>query len=192
MLLEAVEPEFFVLHLSHPSVPPGHHHDHPEGPGVTTQENAMKARMTSPVFVLPDAMKALQNLHKAIGAVTTVPATTHYLMHVRASQINGCSVCVEMHAREMKEAGEPDEKIWAVGAWRESPRFTDAERAALALAESVTRIADNPDAVPDAVWDEAADVYDEKELSALLLSIAGINVWNRLNCATRQPSGQTW
>ncbi len=152
----------------------------------------MKARMTSPVFVLPDAMKALQNLHKAIGAVTTVPATTHHLIHLRASQINGCSVCVEMHAKEMKEAGEPDEKIWAVGAWRESPRFGDAERAALALAECVTRIADNPDPVPVAVWDAAADIYDEKELSALLVSIAGINVWNRLNCAVRQPSGQAW
>jgi AhpD family alkylhydroperoxidase len=152
----------------------------------------MKARMNNPVFVLPDAMKALQNLHKAVAAVTSVPTTTHYLIQLRASQINGCSVCVEMHAKEMKEAGEPEEKIWAVGAWRESPRFSDAERAALALAESVTRIADNPDAVPDAVWDAAADVYDEKELSALLLSIAGINVWNRLNCAVRQPSGQTW
>ena len=86
----------------------------------------MQARMNSPVFVLPDAMKALQNLHKAIAAVATVPATTHHLVHLRASQINGCSVCVEMHAREMKEAGEPDEKIWAVGAWRESPRFDDA------------------------------------------------------------------
>ena len=151
----------------------------------------MQARMKHPVLVLPDAMKALQALDKATHH-DGLPLVTRKLVHLRASQINGCSVCVEMHAREMKEAGEPDEKIWAVGAWRESPRFDDAERAALALAESVTRIADNPDAVPDAVWDAAADVYDEKELSALLLSIAGINVWNRLNCATRQPSGQTW
>ena len=74
-----------------------------------------------------------------------------------------------------------------VGAWRESPYFSDAERAALALAECVTRLADRPDAVPDDVWDDAADIYDEKELSSLLLSIAAINVWNRLNSAIRAP-----
>jgi alkylhydroperoxidase family enzyme len=92
-----------------------------------------------------------------------------------------------MHARELKESGQADERIWGVGAWRESPYFSEAERAALALAESVTRLADTPDPVPDAVWDDAADHYDEKELSALLISIASINVWNRLNAATRQP-----
>ncbi len=84
---------------------------------------------------------------------------------------------------------EIDERIWGVGAWRESPVFSDAERAALDLAEHVTRLADQFDAVPDNVWDNAADHYDEKELSALLVSIAAINVWNRLNAATRQPVG---
>jgi AhpD family alkylhydroperoxidase len=148
----------------------------------------MQARMTHPVIVLPDAMKALLALSKAAKS-GTVPETTHQLIHLRASQINGCSVCVDMHARELKQAGEKDERIWGVGAWRESPYFSDAERAALALAESVTRLADRPDAVPDAVWDDAADHYDEKELSSLLVSIAGINVWNRLNAATRQPVG---
>ena len=150
----------------------------------------MQARMTHPVIVLPDAMKALLALSKAAKS-GTVPETTHQLIHLRVSQINGCSVCVDMHARELKEAGEKDERIWGVGAWRESPYFSDAERAALALAESVTRLADRPDAVPDAVWDDAADHYDEKELSSLLVSIAGINVWNRLNAATRQPVGST-
>ncbi|WP_425388706.1 carboxymuconolactone decarboxylase family protein [Amycolatopsis jejuensis] len=144
--------------------------------------------MSHPVQVHPDAMKALYALSTATKD-STVPATTHHLIHLRASQINGCSVCVDMHAREMKEAGEKDERIWAVGAWRESPYFTDAERAALALTESVTRLADRPDPVPDDVWDAAADIYDEKELSSLLLSIAGINVWNRLNAAIRQPVG---
>jgi AhpD family alkylhydroperoxidase len=148
----------------------------------------MKARMNHPVAVLPDAMTALQALSDATRS-GTVPETTHTLIHLRVSQINGCSFCVDMHARELKQAGEPDERIWAVGAWRESRCFTDAERAALALAESMTRIADRADAVPDAVWDEAADHYDEKELAALLLSIAGINVWNRLNAAIRQPAG---
>ena len=148
----------------------------------------MQARMTHPVAVLPDAMKALQGLSRAARSAT-VPETTHMLITLRVSQINGCSVCVDMHARELKDAGEPDERIWGVGAWRESPHFSDAERAALALAESVTRIADQPDAVPDAVWDDAANHYDEKELSSLLVSISAINVWNRLNAAIRQPVG---
>ena len=146
----------------------------------------MQARMTHPVMVLPDAIKALLALSKAAHS-GTVPEATHKLIHLRVSQINGCSVCVDMHARELKDAGEKDERIWGVGAWRESPFFSDAERAALALAESVTRLADRADAVPDSVWDDAADLYDEKELSSLLVSIAAINVWNRLNAATRQP-----
>lgn len=148
----------------------------------------MQARMTHPVMVLPDAMKALHALSRTAQS-GTVPETTHQLVHLRVSQINGCSVCVDMHARELKNAGEKDERIWGVGAWRESPYFSDAERAALALAECLTRLADRPDAVPDAVWDDAADHYDEKELSSLLLSIAAINVWNRLNAAVRQPVG---
>ena len=146
----------------------------------------MQARMTQPVIVLPDAMKALLALSKAAQS-GTVPAATHTLIHLRVSQVNGCSVCVDMHARELKDAGENDERIWGVGAWRESPYYNDAERAALALAECVTRLADQPDAVPDTVWDDAADHYDEKELSSLLVSIAAINAWNRLNAATRQP-----
>jgi AhpD family alkylhydroperoxidase len=144
--------------------------------------------MTHPTMVLPDAMTALLALSKAAQS-GTVPPTTHQLIHLRVSQINGCSVCVDMHARELKNSGENDERIWGVGAWRESPYFSDAERAALDLAEHVTRLADQPNAVPDTVWDNAADHYDEKELSSLLVSIAAINVWNRLNAATRQPVG---
>ncbi len=151
----------------------------------------MQARMTHPVMVLPDAMKALLALGKAAQS-GTVPDTTHKLIHLRVSQVNGCSLCVDMHARELKDAGEKDERIWGVGAWRESPYFSDAERAALALAESVTRLADRPDAVPDAVWADAADRYDENELASLLVSIAAINVWNRLNAAVRQPAGSSW
>jgi AhpD family alkylhydroperoxidase len=147
--------------------------------------------MNHPVYVLPDVMKALLALSKAAQS-DTIPETTHQLVHLRASQINGCSVCVDMHSKALKDLGEKDERIWAVGAWRESPYFSDAERAALALAESVTRIADRPDAVPDSVWDDAAGHYDEKELSVLLVSIAAINVWNRLNAAIRQPVGAAW
>jgi AhpD family alkylhydroperoxidase len=151
----------------------------------------MQARMTHPVKVLPDAMAALFALNKAARS-GTVPESTHQLVHLRVSQINGCSVCVDMHARELKNAGEKDERIWGVGAWRESPHFSDAERAALALAECLTRLADRPDAVPDAEWAAAAEHYDEKELASLLLSIAAINVWNRLNAAVRQPVGSAW
>jgi AhpD family alkylhydroperoxidase len=151
-------------------------------------EETMEARMTHPVMVLPDAMKALLALSKA-AQLDSVPSTMHQLINLRVSQINGCSVCVDMHARELKNLGEKDERIWGVGAWRESPFFSDAERAALDLAEHVTRLADQFDAVPDTVWDNAVDHYDEKELSSLLISIAAINVWNRLNAATRQPVG---
>jgi AhpD family alkylhydroperoxidase len=144
--------------------------------------------MTHPVFTLPGAMKALV----ALGDVPKqagLSATTIELVNLRVSQINGCSVCVDMHATDLKKNGESDQRIWATAAWREAPWFSDAERAALALAEAVTRIADRPDPVPDDVWEEAARHYDEVALSALLVSIAGINVWNRLNAATRQVAG---
>jgi alkylhydroperoxidase family enzyme len=94
-----------------------------------------------------------------------------------------------MHAKALKEVGQSDERIWGVAAWRETPYFTDAERAALALAESMTRVADRPDPVPDDIWDAAAKHYTQEELSGLLLTIAAINVWNRLNAATRQIAG---
>src|SRR6185295_16586386 len=141
---------------------------------------------TAPV---PDAMRALMKLSHATERVE-LPATTHYLLHLRASQINGCSVCVDMHSRELKAAGESDARINTVAAWRETPYFTDAERAALALTEAVTRLADRPDPVPDEVWDEAARHYDESQLAALVLSIATINTWNRINAATRQITGE--
>ena len=148
----------------------------------------MEARMKHPVMILPDAMQAMLALTKAARAGGTVPLTTMHLIDLRASQINGCSFCVDMHSRELKESRVPDEKIWGVGAWRESPHFNDAERAALALTEAVTRLSDRPDPVPDAVWEEATRHYDEKALSAILIQIAAINVWNRLNAATRQPA----
>jgi AhpD family alkylhydroperoxidase len=147
--------------------------------------------MKHPVFVIPDAMKALQALGKA-ATDDGLPEITCYLVHLRASQINGCSVCVDMHAQELKQAGEDDRRIFAVAAWRETQWFTEAERAALALTEEMTRLADKPEAVSDAVWAEAAKHYDEAALAALLLQIAQINVWNRLNAAVRQVAGQAW
>ena len=94
-----------------------------------------------------------------------------------------------MHARDLKKAGETDERLFAVAAWREAPFFTDAERAALALTEAATRLSDRADPVPDEIWDEAAKHYDERALAALLLSIATTNVFNRLNVTTRQMAG---
>jgi AhpD family alkylhydroperoxidase len=147
----------------------------------------MEARMANPAFTVPGAMDALQALggasHKAIGDLSIE------LVHLRASQINGCSVCVDMHSKALRKAGETDERLFAVAAWREAPWFTDAERAALALTEALTRLADRPDAVSDEVWAEAADNFGEVELAALVLAIANINVWNRLNAATRQVAG---
>jgi AhpD family alkylhydroperoxidase len=118
-----------------------------------------------------------------------VPDSTLHLIKLRASQINGCGYCVDMHALDAKNAGETDERLWSVAAWREAPFYTDEERAALALAEAATRIADNPDGVPDDVWDAAADHYDEKTLAALIVAIAQINAWNRLNVTLRNPAG---
>ncbi len=151
----------------------------------------MQARMKNPVFVLPEAMKALTALDKSTHK-DEVPHVTHKLVHLRASQINGCSVCVDMHSRELKDAGESDKRIFAVSAWRETPYFTDAERAALALTEHVTRLSDREDPVPDHVWDEAARHYNETGLAALIISIAQINVWNRINATVRQVAGASW
>jgi AhpD family alkylhydroperoxidase len=148
----------------------------------------MEARMKSPVFVIPDAMTALHAL-KGASEQGGVPAATLALVELRASQINGCSVCVDMHWRQMRKAGESDERMLAVAAWRHVRYFTAAERAALALTEAVTRLSDREDPVSDAVWAEAARHYDEKQLAALILAIAGINVWNRLNAAIGQIAG---
>jgi AhpD family alkylhydroperoxidase len=147
--------------------------------------------MKNPALVLPEAMQALFALNKATEK-SGVPAATLKMVHLRASQINGCSVCVDMHAQELKQAGETDRRIFAVAAWRDTPFFTEAERAALALTESVTRLADRPDPVPDDVWNEAARHYDEKALSAIILQIGLINVWNRLNASVRQLAGASW
>ena len=152
----------------------------------------MQARMKHPAAIIPDAMKAIQALNAATEQ-GGVPPGTLGLVHLRASQINGCSFCVDSGARSARKAGETEERIFAVAAWREAPYFTDAERAALALTEAVTRLADQADPVPDSIWDEAARHYDEQGLAALILMIATTNLFNRLNIATRQVAGsQSW
>ena len=133
-------------------------------------------------------MKAMFALNTAAES-GGVPRSTIGLVDLRASQINGCGFCVDMHARDLKSSGETDERVFAVAAWRDTPYFTDGERAALALTESVTRLSDRPDAVPDEIWNEATRHFDEKALAGLLLSIAIINVWNRLNVPIRQVAG---
>ena len=147
-------------------------------------------RMNSIPKVVPEAMHALQALKKS-AAKGGVPPQLFTLIELRASQINGCSFCVDMHARELKKQGETDERLFAVAAWRDAPYFTDAERAALALTEAVTRLSDREDPVSDAVWEEAARHYDERALASLIIVIGNINVWNRFNVSTRQLAG-TW
>jgi AhpD family alkylhydroperoxidase len=148
----------------------------------------MQARLKNPVFTMPDVMKALQSLG-ASAQNGSVPRKTLDLVYLRASQINGCGVCVQMHARDLKKEGEPDHRLFAVAAWREAAYFTDAERAALALTEAATRLADRSDPVPDEIWADAARHYDEQALSALVVNIAMINLWNRINVTTRQVAG---
>jgi AhpD family alkylhydroperoxidase len=150
----------------------------------------MQARMKHPAMVLPEAMKALQALSKSTES--DLPLVTRKLVELRASQINGCSQCVDMHARELKKADQSDTRIFAVAAWRHTTYFSEAERAALALAEALTRLSDEPDPVPDALWTEVTRHFDGRALSALLLSIGSINVWNRLNAAVGQIAGAPW
>ncbi|HMF89594.1 MAG TPA: carboxymuconolactone decarboxylase family protein [Candidatus Angelobacter sp.] len=149
----------------------------------------MQARMENPAMIVPGAMEALQALGKATEQ-SGLPARTLGLVHLRASQINGCSVCVDMHPRYLKKMGETDERLFVVAAWRDAPYFTDAERAALALTEAATRLSDRADPVPDEIWEEARRHYDEPVLAALVMAIALINVWNRLNVTTKQVAGE--
>jgi AhpD family alkylhydroperoxidase len=152
------------------------------------QESLVQGRMNNPVMVVPGALQPLLELANCVREVGLSPKTAD-LVHLRAAQINGCSYCVDMHARDLKEAGETDERLFAVAAWREAPYFTEAERAALALTEAATRLSDRPDPVPDGVFEEAARHYDEPKLAALIIEIALINFWNRTTVAVRQVAG---
>jgi AhpD family alkylhydroperoxidase len=151
----------------------------------------MQPRINNPAELLPDAVKAVNLLYKSANSAGVAPAVLE-LVHLRASQINGCGPCVDAGARNAKKNGETDDRIFAVAVWRETPYFTDAERAALALAEYATRLADKSDAVPDEVWDEAARHFDERALAAIVLWIATTNFFNRINVTTRQQAPQNW
>jgi AhpD family alkylhydroperoxidase len=152
----------------------------------------MQARMKNPAAVLPGIGAAVGGLFKAMHSAGVSQGVLD-LVHLRASQINGCSSCVHSGSTAMKKNGETDERLWAVAAWTEAPFFTDAERAALALTESATRLADHTgDAVPDDVWDAAADHFDEKELAAIITMIATTNFFNRINATIKQVAGESW
>jgi AhpD family alkylhydroperoxidase len=151
----------------------------------------LTARMTNPAFAVPGALDALNALSKSITRAR-LPVSRE-LIELRASQINGCAVCLDMHAKAAVQAGESAERIATVAGWRETPFFSDAERAALALTEAATRLADRAEPVPDEVWAAAAEHFDETQLGALVIEIALINLWNRLNVTTRQVVGeQSW
>jgi AhpD family alkylhydroperoxidase len=151
----------------------------------------MEARLKNPAALVPGAMQAIQGLIGAVHKAGTPDKVLH-LAHLRASQINGCAACIDGGVKHAKQAGETDERLFTVSAWREAPYFSDAERAAMALAEAMTRLDDRADPVPDAVWEEAKKHFDERALSGLVLWIAATNLFNRLNVTTRQPAGVAW
>ncbi|MEV0094993.1 carboxymuconolactone decarboxylase family protein [Streptomyces sp. NPDC050738] len=148
--------------------------------------NARLNMMNSPV-----AAKAMKHIIAAAKALaeSTVPAATRELVMLRASQINGCAGCIDMHTKDAAHAGESAVRLNLVVAWREATVFTDAERAALELAEQGTRIADAAGGVPDEVWANAAKYYDEDQLADLVAQIAIINAFNRGNVMIQQPAG---
>jgi AhpD family alkylhydroperoxidase len=149
----------------------------------------MDARLN--YFESPVAAKFVKYLVSA-GKVmldSNVPLATLHLMEIRASQINGCAACVDMHTKDAAAAGEGSVRLNLVAVWREATVFTEAERAALELTEQGTRLADAGGGVSDEVWANAAKHYDSEQLAALVAAIATINAFNRLNVITRQPAG---
>ncbi|MFK4599510.1 carboxymuconolactone decarboxylase family protein [Streptomyces pristinaespiralis] len=139
----------------------------------------------------PDVWTAIQHLHKAIAAGGVDPKLLT-LVHLRASQINGCSACVYAGVAGGKKAGETDERLHNVAAWREAPFYTEAERAALALAEAATRLQDGAEGVSDEIWEEANAHFTEEQIGALNLEIALTNFFNRINRTIKEPAGRTW
>jgi AhpD family alkylhydroperoxidase len=153
----------------------------------------MNPRITNPALSVPGVIDALQALSKAANEAANqagLARSTIDLVSLRASQINGCTVCLDMHSRAAKKSGETDERLFTMAGWRDAPYFSEAERAALALTEAATRLSDRTDPVPDEIWNEAAKHYDEQALAALVVHIAAINAWNRLNVTTGQIAGE--
>jgi AhpD family alkylhydroperoxidase len=149
----------------------------------------MEARLN--LFTSTVAGKVLKHFVSADGPISgsALPAATQELVKLRASQINGCGFCTDMHTKEAEAAGETSVRLHLVAAWREATVFTEAERAALELTEQGTRIADAAGGVTDEAWENAAKHYDEEQLAALVSLIALINAFNRVNVIVRQPAG---
>jgi AhpD family alkylhydroperoxidase len=152
----------------------------------------MEARMKNPAFVLPDITKGIKTIYQGIYQ-GGVPHELLEIIALRVSQLNGCSACVHAHVHNLKKSGESDERVGNVAAWREAPFYSDVERAALQLAETVTRMADrSEDAVSDQLWEEVAGHFEEKQLSAIILTISITNFFNRINATVKEPAGASW
>jgi AhpD family alkylhydroperoxidase len=149
----------------------------------------MDARLN--LFGYPDAAKIVKHIVSATKVISgsTLPAATQELVNLRASQINGCGFCTDMHTKDAAHAGETSVRLNLVAAWREATVFTDAERAALELTEQGTRIADAAGGVTDEAWANAAKYYDQDQLAVLVALIALINAFNRVNVIVQQPAG---
>jgi AhpD family alkylhydroperoxidase len=170
--------------MSHPAAPAGQ-----EGVAHYGKEMAMEARLSN--FDSGLAAKFGKYVNSAGGVLTSssLPATTQELVKIRASQINGCGACTDMHTKDALHAGESQTRLNLIAVWREATVFTEAERAALELTEEGTRIADAACGVSDEVWANAAKHHDQEQLEALVCLVALINVYNRLNVITRHPAG---
>ncbi|WP_245993943.1 carboxymuconolactone decarboxylase family protein [Nocardioides immobilis] len=149
----------------------------------------VEPRMANPAQILPDSFKGIGHLMAAVSK-GGLPVATLELVALRASQLNGCSACVQSHLETLQNSGESVDRIVGVSAWGESPYFDEAERAALALTDALTRLADSHDAVPDELWREVTKHYDEKQVSALILQISTINLFNRINVTVRERADQ--
>lgn len=152
----------------------------------------MSARMTNPAMLLPDAMKGIGSLTKAMAS-GGVGNEIMEIVGLRASQINGCGPCVFAHVRNLRKAGVDEDKIATVAVWRHAPYFSEAEVAALKLTEAMTRLADRSDEpVSDELWDEVSKHFDEKQRAALILMVSMLNFFNRINATIQEPAGTAW
>lgn len=146
----------------------------------------MSSERVSVAEQTPDAFAAMLHLERAVAGMG-LEKSLYELVKIRASQINGCAYCIDMHTKDARAEGETEQRIYALNAWRETPFFTERERAALALAESITLVTDGH--VKDEVYAAAAARFDEKELAALIMATVTINAWNRISIACRTPAG---
>jgi AhpD family alkylhydroperoxidase len=162
-----------------------------ESKHMTTPTVSPKNRLKNPAMTIPEAMAPLKALGQLLGQLQGESGRALSLALLRTAQLNGCALCIEGSCTMLRGFGEAEERIFAVPAWRESTRFTAPERAALALAEAMTRLSDRSDPVPDVVWDEAARQFSERELALLVLGVATQNLYNRINVTTRQV-GAEW